>query len=221
LLLRGSFFSAILPDVTSEAGPNARDAAAAVRDHLRLLGEFVRQPARTGAVVPSSRWLAERLVSDIDLESAETVVELGPGTGPFTRLIVERARPEALILAVELNARLATQLVDRFPRVRIINDSAERLPQHLEALGRSEADCVLSGLPFAAFDGDLQTRLVGAVAASLRPGGRFATFSYLQAAWLPTGRRFRKILESAFTKVATSAVEWRNLPPAFVYRCWK
>jgi phospholipid N-methyltransferase len=220
--LRGSFFWAILPAVTSEAGPNARDAAAAaVRDHLRLLGEFVRQPARTGAVAPSSRWLAEKLVSGIDLETADTVVELGPGTGPFTRLIAERARPEALILAVELNARLAAQLVDRFPRVRIINDSAEHLPRHLEALGRPQADCVLSGLPFAAFDEDLQTRLVSAVAASLRPGGRFATFSYLQAAWLPTGRRFRKMLESAFTKVASSSVEWRNLPPAFVYRCWK
>jgi phospholipid N-methyltransferase len=196
-------------------------ATARVRDHLRLLGAFVRQPVRTGAVAPSSRWLAERLIDGMGLEEADTVVELGPGTGPFTRLILERARPEASILAVELNAHMARNLVRRYPRVRIINDSAERLPQHLETLGRAHADCILSGLPFAAFDEDLQERLVSAVVESLRPGGRFAAFSYLPAAWLPTGRRFRRMLESRFAEVRNSAVEWRNLPPAFVYYCRK
>jgi len=196
-------------------------AAARVRDHLRLLGAFVRQPMRTGAVAPSSRWLAERLIDGVGLEESDTVVELGPGTGPFTRLILERARPEAMILAVELNAHMARNLVRRYPRVRIINDSAERLPQHLETMGRPHADCILSGLPFAAFDEDLQERLVNAVVESLRPGGRFATFSYLQAAWLPPGRRFRRMLESRFAEVRNSAVEWRNLPPAFVYYCRK
>jgi phospholipid N-methyltransferase len=196
-------------------------ATAVVRDHLRLLGEFVRQPVRTGAVAPSSRWLAEKLIEGMALEDAQTVVELGPGTGPFTRLIVERARPEALILAVELNGRMAEDLVARFPRVRVVSDSAERLPRHLEELGRPHADCILSGLPFGGFDEGLQDRLLTAVIASLRPGGWFSTFSYLQAAWLPTGRRFRRMLESRFATVRNSSVEWRNLPPAFVYYCRK
>ena len=192
-----------------------------VRDHIRILGEFVRQPVHTGTVAPSSPWLAERLVQDTGLAEAGTVVELGPGTGPFTRLIAERARPDALVLALELNPRLAAELVGRFPRVEIVNDSAERLPDHLRARGRSHADCILSGLPFAAFTEALQRSLLDAILASLPPGGRFATFAYVHAAWLHPGRHFRMLLESRFSDVTTSRIVWRNLPPAFVYRCEK
>jgi phosphatidylethanolamine/phosphatidyl-N-methylethanolamine N-methyltransferase len=181
----------------------------------------VRQPVRMGAVAPSSPWLARRLVDEMGLEDALTVVELGPGTGPFTRVISERAHPEALILALELNPRLAAELARRFDRVEIVNDSAERLPEHLRSRGRDHADCVLSGLPFAGFSEDLQRRLLDAVVSALGPGGRFATFAYLHAAWLPPGRRFRRMLESCFHKVERTSTVWRNLPPAFVYRCEK
>jgi phosphatidylethanolamine/phosphatidyl-N-methylethanolamine N-methyltransferase len=208
--------------VTPTPDPAPRSAAAtAVRDHVRLLTEFIRQPIYTGAVAPSSRWLARCVVAEMGLEEAQTVVELGPGTGSFTRLIAERARPEALVLALELNPRLAADLAPRFPRVEIVNDSAERLLDHLRSRGREHADCVLSGIPFAAFGPELQCRVVDAVVASLRPGGRFATFAYVNAAWLPPGRRFRRLLESRFPIVRTTSTVWRNLPPAFVYRCEK
>jgi phospholipid N-methyltransferase len=161
------------------------------------------------------------VVEEMGLEEAQTVVELGPGTGSFTRLIAERARPEALVIALELNPRLAAELVPRFGRVEIINDSAERLLEHLRSRGREHADCVLSGIPFAAFGPELQGRVVDAVVESLRPGGRFATFAYVNAAWLPPGRRFRRLLESRFRVVRTTSTVWRNIPPAFVYRCEK
>ncbi len=192
-----------------------------LRDHLRFLSEFVRQPVRIGAVAPSSSWLAQCVVAEMGLEDARTVVELGPGTGPFTRIISERAHPEALVLALELNPRLAAELVRRFARVQIVNDSAERLPEHLTSRGCDHADCILSGLPFAGFSEDLQRRLLDAVVTALAPGGRFATFAYVHAAWLPPGRRFRRLLESRFSRVQRTSTVWRNLPPAFVYRCEK
>jgi hypothetical protein len=52
-------------------------------------------------------------------------------------------------------------------------------------------------------------------------GGAFATFAYLQGTFLPAGRSFKKRLTKYFSKVVKSKVIWRNLPPAFVYRCWK
>jgi phosphatidylethanolamine/phosphatidyl-N-methylethanolamine N-methyltransferase len=210
--LRTQGFSAILKFVPPPS---------AVRDHIRILGEFVRQPVHTGTVAPSSPWLAERLVENMGLAEAETVVELGPGTGPFTRLIAQRARPDAVVLALELNPRLAAELVGQFAQIEIVNDSAERLPDHLRARGRTHADCILSGLPFAAFTQDLQRRLLDAILESLPTGGRFATFAYVHAAWLPPGQRFRRLLQSRFSRVTRSSIVWRNLPPAFVYRCEK
>ena len=187
-------------------------------EHARFVWSFLRHPRAVGALVPSSRWLAGRMTEGMGLAEAETVVEVGPGTGPFTAAVVRELRPGALFLAVELDPLLARTLAEKFPGVQVINDSAEHLLRHLSSRGRRSADTILSSLPWAAFPADLQGRLLGAIVEALRPGGRFATFAYVHAMWFPAARRFSRLLRSRFTKVARSRVVWRNLPPAIVYR---
>jgi phospholipid N-methyltransferase len=53
----------------------------------------------------------------------------------------------------------------------------------------------------------------------LSPKGVFTTFAYAHAYWLPTAVRFRKRLKAHFGSVKTSRLVWRNVPPAYVYRC--
>jgi len=190
-----------------------------MNDRLKFLRTFIRKPVSTGAIAPSSQWLAELMTEDMKLSQAETVVELGPGTGAFTQAIQKKLRPDALFLAIELNPEFAQQLAREFPNTNIINGSAERCGEYLNQFGRTSADSVLCGLPWAGFSQDLQDRLLSAVLGSLRPGGKFATFAYIHAAWLPPGRRFRQMLQSNFAEVTTTRVVWRNVPPAFVYRC--
>jgi phosphatidylethanolamine/phosphatidyl-N-methylethanolamine N-methyltransferase len=190
-----------------------------LRDHLAFLAGFLRAPWRVGAIAPSSRALAAVMTEDMGLEHARTVVELGPGTGVFTRAICERVTAEALVMAVEIDPRMAALLTPRFPRVRVVNDSAEHLDRFLADAGRKEADAILSGLPWASFPSGLQKTLLAAVVGALRQGGRFATFAYPHASWLPPGRRFRELLTESFAAVETTRVVWPNLPPAFVYRC--
>jgi phosphatidylethanolamine/phosphatidyl-N-methylethanolamine N-methyltransferase len=36
---------------------------------------------------------------------------------------------------------------------------------------------------------------------------------------LPAGGRFFKLLKKNFSEVKKSPVVWKNVPPAFVYRC--
>lgn len=192
-----------------------------MRDRVRFLSAFVRRPFDTGAITPSSAHLAEAMVEDMGLPDAETVVELGPGTGVFTRVIEKQLRPEARFLSFEINPELAAELKHKFPRVHIVNDSVENIRHHLKAAGRHDVDATISGLPWAAFSRDRQEKLLDATVQALRPGGRFATFAYSHAAWLPPGRRFRELLDSRFKHVETSKVVWRNTPPAFVYRCRK
>ena len=57
-------------------------------DTARLLRAFLAYPVRTGAIAPSSRFLAARMIEDMRLSEAGVVVELGPGTGAFTRAIL-------------------------------------------------------------------------------------------------------------------------------------
>src|SRR5437016_14272997 len=88
----------------------------AVAERLQFLGAFLREPARVGAFVPSSPALAQAMLHGCNLKDAKTVVEFGPGTGAFTRLILERIGKQTAFLALELDEKHARGLRQHFPR---------------------------------------------------------------------------------------------------------
>ena len=186
-----------------------------------LFFSFLRSPTKTGAIAASSRWLARRMVEEIGLSEARVVVELGPGTGAFTGAIAAAVGPSTRFIAVELNETFARDLSAKFPGVDVVNDSAENVPSILAKRGLATADAILCGLPWAGFPEELQERLMKGILEGLRPGGRFATFAYLHAAWFRAAKRFRRLLETRFANVTATRTVWRNIPPAFVYRCRK
>lgn len=190
-----------------------------VQSRIQFLREFVAHPSKVGAVAPSSRFLATTLIHDFDLAHADVVVEFGPGTGAFTKHILQQIGVETSFLAVELRENFVKRLKERFPTLDVHHGSAEDTPQLLTQRGLGKADYVLSGLPWASFPHDLQERLLTAAIESLKPGGRFATFAYTAAAWTPKARGFRSMLHERFAEVEMSRTVWRNVPPAFVYHC--
>ncbi len=184
-----------------------------------FLREFLRHPGQTGAVLPSSEYLAEAMVEWLDLGTARAVLEYGPGTGPFTPHVVKRLRADCRFLAIERNASLAGEFKSRLPNVQLVQDSVENVRAICDRAGIDSVDCIVCGLPWAAFPDDLQKRLLDAMATVLRPGGQFVTFAYLHGLPLPAGRRFAKRLPEYFREVGRSRTVWMNVPPALVYRC--
>ncbi len=155
------------------------------------------------------------------LDRARLVVELGPGTGVFTREILRAAGEQTRIVALELDARAVARLRRNFPRVEVHHDSAEAIRRYVAQGGSARADCVISGLPWASMPAALQDRIMRNVVAALGPGGLFTTFAYLHARGTPAGRRYRRLLETLFGEVHVSRIVWGNVPPAVVYRCVK
>lgn len=188
-------------------------------EHIHFFQTFVRRPRSVGALSPSSPALARAMIQGLPLDTADTVVELGPGTGAFTGPILERIGAHATFIALELDASHARVLRRRFPKILVYNDSAERVGDYLAAQRKKRANCVISGLPWANLDSSLQTRIMDSIMSALGADGVFTTFAYLHARWLPKARRYRSRLERLFSRVETSPVVWKNLPPAFVYRC--
>jgi phosphatidylethanolamine/phosphatidyl-N-methylethanolamine N-methyltransferase len=161
--------------------------------------------------------LAEMITETARIQEAHVVVELGTGTGVFTKAILRKLPSNGRFLGVELDRVFAALTRSRCPGARILRGNAAHLRSHLEAEGLDGCDAIVSGLPWAAFPDSLQECLLDAVVDALYPGGRFATFAYLQGLLLPAGRRFRTKLESRFAEIGTTSIVWRNLPPAFVY----
>jgi phosphatidylethanolamine/phosphatidyl-N-methylethanolamine N-methyltransferase len=184
---------------------------------LDFIRQFVAQPGSTGAIAASSQGLAQLITDEADLAHAQAVVEFGPGSGVFTEQIQRKLAPDATFFAMEVNAEFVLATRARCPDVTVYQDSAVQAEKYLKQHGHETCDCVICGLPWAAFPETLQDELLQTIQTILRPGGRFLTFAYLQGLLLPAGLRFRKKLKGTFGQVTTTRTVWRNVPPAFVY----
>ena len=86
-----------------------------------LFRRFLRNPVQVGALCPSSRALCSTMVSEIGVDTADVIVELGPGTGVITREIVRCMSPNAKLIAIELDQTLCEHLRKAFPEVTVCN----------------------------------------------------------------------------------------------------
>ena len=190
-------------------------------DRWFLLKQFLRHPLQVGAIAPSGKTLCRDLVSWLELDQAAAVAELGPGTGVVTCEAIKHCGPNTRFFAVELDKKIYEELKISLPDVEIFNANACNLDKLCQSENIEALDAVLSGLPWASFPGTLQQAILSAVIRSLKPGGKFSTFAYLQGMVMPGGIHFRKLLQKEFSQVTISKVVWKNLPPAIVYRCIK
>ena len=71
-----------------------------LRERARFLRSFLRSPRQVGAVLPTSRWAVRAMLDLAPIEHARCVVEMGAGTGPYTREILTRLRPDARFLSL-------------------------------------------------------------------------------------------------------------------------
>src|SRR5262245_9302588 len=188
-------------------------------EHIAFLQSFLREPASVGALSPSSKALARAMIEGFSLKTADTVVELGPGTGAFTAPIRAQIGRHTTFLTMELDPFYVRSLKRRFPDLIVYNDSAERMLDYLALHGKKRASYIVSGLPWANLPVDMQVRIMDVILKALSPDGVFTTFAYFHARWLPKAQQFRRSLENRFARVETSPIIWGNLPPAFVYRC--
>jgi phospholipid N-methyltransferase len=172
---------------------------------------MLRNPRTVGAVWPTSRRAVDDLLDMGDLGSAAVVAEFGAGTGVYTEGILRRLPPGAHLLAYEVDGSLAAAVARRLPdrRLEVVNASAERVGEHLEALGR-KADVVVSSLPFSTLPESLRHNLLDAAREALAPGGHFLVLQYSRTVLPELERRFPKI-RHRFSPL--------NVPPAFLFAC--
>lgn len=184
-----------------------------------FLGAWVRNPARVGAVWPSSPKLSATLARIAPGRGEPVVVELGPGTGAVTAQVARRLAPGGRHLAVELDPAMARYVERNHPGVEVINGDAAKLATLLAERGVTRVDAVISGLPWSLFDRSTQRAILGQVVEVIGDTGAFATFAYSHTMPMPSARRFKATLQETFDEVVTTRTVWRNVPPAFCYLC--
>lgn len=189
----------------------AVDRRVETSDTLRFLRSWKAAPLRVAAIAPSSKALAALMTSEIEMQHAP-VLELGPGTGVFTKALIARGLdPEALTL-IELDAEFASLLRARFPQAQVLEMSAARLRVQ-QLFGGRKAGAAISGLGLLSMPPRMVMAILAGTFFHLRPEAAFYQFTYGPRCPVP-----RPMLIRLGLRAERIGGTFRNLPPASVYR---
>jgi phospholipid N-methyltransferase len=165
-----------------------------------------------GSLVPSSRFLVKTLLSQVEWDRARILVEYGPGIGTFTREILKKMRPDATLVAIELNPAFVSFLRREIqdPRLRVIYGSAVEVRAVLEQLGSASADYIISGIPYSTMPDSDRRQILRESRRMLDPKGAFLVYQFTGTV-LP-------YLRSSFRSVRQD-FELLNILPARIFCC--
>ncbi|MGH1365534.1 MAG: class I SAM-dependent methyltransferase [Calditrichia bacterium] len=183
---------------------------------LSFVKVFLKNPAQVGALTPSSRALASRMVHNLDLKAGETILELGPGTGSVTRLIKDVIPAESIYLGIEREPKFVKLLDKRFPDMQFVTGNAEHAEKHCHDANCPPAKAIISGLPFSSLPSQVRAGIIDSIDHLMTPGSIFRTFQYVHAYPLPSAIKFRNQMCNRFGSHHRSKAVLKNLPPAYI-----
>ncbi len=219
----------MLETMTAPSPENTRRPGARLAYRL-FLRESFRTIRVTASVMPSSRFLAEAMLDQVDFRKKLNVVELGSGTGVITQEILRRMTPDSRLFVLEINRNFVQHLrascQDR--RLTLLHADASELLAQLKAHNAGTIQAVISSLGLTGMRTEERVRIVHQVEACLSPGGVMTQYQYLTSlAPVPDLpklriRRFdaRAFLKAYFPNISAKRV-LRNVPPALVFTCRK
>jgi phosphatidylethanolamine/phosphatidyl-N-methylethanolamine N-methyltransferase len=180
-------------------------------DETRFFRALFARPRLTGAVAPSGRFLARAMARAVDPRGEGLVVELGPGTGPVTRALIERGVARERLVLVEYDGGFCRLLAQRFAPVRVVQGDAYDLKRTLAEFAGRPIAAIVSSLPLLNQPPALRAKLIEDAFALMGRDGALVQFTYGFASPIP-----RESCADRFS-VHCGATVWRNLPPARVW----
>ncbi len=185
--------------------------------YWRFLVAGLLKQAQTGAVLPSQRFLINKMIAPVPRDYRGPLLELGPGTGVLTRRLAARC-PHATIVACEINPILAHDLEYSLVRARlsgrvqVVCDSAEHLLASMLRRGWERPQFVISGIPLGNLPREQVVALVGKISGALAGGGMYIQYQH--------SLLDRKKIKAQFRRLHTVPV-FLNIPPAVIYYAMK
>jgi phospholipid N-methyltransferase len=199
---------------------------------LTFIRESLSNFQRTGALMPSSPWLARKLSVALSHrpwgDGPVEILEAGPGTGALTTEIVRHLRPGDHLTLCEINSCFVRHLENRLLEDEALSPYAHQITIHhgaVEDIGAEDYfDHIISGLPFNNFPPALVRKIFHAFMSAAKPSGTISFFEYigirkLKAPFLSDEERERldevESIIKEFMDRGERHMTLLNLPPAW------
>ena len=175
--------------------------------------EFLKHPLQIGSIIPSSRFLEQRILEAAAIDSARTIIELGSGTGGVTQAILRTMPQHATLLSIEINPHFYN-LISSFEDERLIPHlgDATMLQDIISVHGLAAPDAVISGIPFSTMSQHEGSHIIEAISSSLAPNGRFVAYQ--------VSNRVASLCRP-YLGTEQVVLELLNIPPMRVYQWTK
>ncbi len=183
----------------------------AAADILPFFRAWVRNPWQVAAVAPSGPAVSFLMTQEITAQTGP-VLELGPGTGVFTRALLGRGVRQQDLTLIECGSEFIPLLQGRFPGARVLWMDAAWLRRERVFEG-APVGAVVSGLGLLTMSPEKVTVILDGAFGYLRPGGAFYQITYG-----PRCPVADAILDRLDLQASCIGQTFRNLPPASVYR---
>lgn len=175
---------------------------------------FVKHPVMVGSIIPSSAITVTKMLEPVKWDECDVFVEYGPGVGTFCRPVLERMKPDATLIVIDLNPDFIDYLGRTIGDSRFfpIHGSAADVQQIIADLGHEKADYILSGLPFSTLPDQLGPKIARETYAAIRPGGAFLVYQFVKKA--------RHFMAPHFDQIDSGYSIW-NILPCHLFWGWK
>jgi phosphatidylethanolamine/phosphatidyl-N-methylethanolamine N-methyltransferase len=190
------------------------DRKLAESDSWTFFRQWLKNPLGIAALSPSGQQLTRQMIAELP-HGTRRVVELGGGTGVFTRALIAHGIVPDDLLVLELNEALYQHLRSRFPEAHVVCGDARELKSIASMdgfLAQGVADVVISGLGLLSMSRQTQIDILRAAFDVLTPDGRLVQFTYG-----PKSPIARELLGELGLSVRRGGFAWWNVPPATVY----
>lgn len=166
----------------------------------------VKSFKNVGSMVPSSSFLVNKMIKNIDFDHKIVILELGAGTGVITREVLSRMSGNSVLYSYENNKTFIDLLKDIHDERLIIK--AENVSK-LHMLKDDYFDVVISSLPLANMAKGFKNNIYSNIKAKLKNRGIYLQYQYLLFDYKRIGKSFGNCkLEFCLL----------NMPPAFIYK---
>ena len=186
-----------------------------MNENIEFLQAFLKNPAKVGAIAPSSPELAQRMLDKIRPDEKNVVLELGVGTGAITKFLREIVPNRESYFGIELDKDLVKSLKKNYPDLKIVRGNACETYSLYQKNGFGKVGYIICCLPFVSMPNEIGERILLEIDKFMEQGCVFRTFQYAHGYYFPSAIKLREHLRNRYGKSKRSRLIVKNMPPAY------